>query len=91
MTPVTDHHQSHARGGSLSLAEITRKLLEQGHVSETVTLKMSAKLDTLPEVCAVAHDGETLLSAAERAFDVYCYLLAKFVPAVPRHTESEDK
>jgi hypothetical protein len=70
-----------ARGGAISLAEITRALLARhGSGSESVTLKQNAKGETQWEVVAVAQEGESLLAAQQRAELVYDSLAAKYGP-----------
>lgn len=70
-----------ARGGAISLAEITRALLarHQGG-SESVTLKRNARGETQHEVVAVCHEGETLMEAGARALAVYFNVGAELEP-----------
>lgn len=70
-----------ARGGAISLAEITRALLTQrSPMSESVTLKQNAKGETQVEVTAVRADDERLTDAARRALVVYENLRLELQP-----------
>jgi hypothetical protein len=70
-----------ARGGAISLAEITRALLARHNGgSESVTLKQNARGETQVEVTAVAQEGERLVDAAARALTVYENLRLELQP-----------
>lgn len=59
---------------ALLQSEIIRGLLARGQVSETVSLKTTAKGETVVEVVAVVQGAETLQGAADRANAVYTQL-----------------
>lgn len=59
---------------ALLQSEIIRGLLARGQVSETVSLKTTAKGETVVEVVAVVQGAETLQDAADRANGVYTQL-----------------
>lgn len=59
---------------ALLQSEIIRGLLARGQVSETVSLKTTAKGETVVEVVAVVQGAETLQDAADRANGVYTHL-----------------
>lgn len=63
---------------ALLQSEIIRGLLARGQVSETVSLKTTAKGETVVEVVAVVQGAESLRDAADRASGVYEQLRRTF-------------